>query len=347
MAEPTFFTHDEIVAVIGDIKPFNNFLLGFFGQEYLSTDEKINFDKIEDDKRIAVFINPRRPGEVIKNRGSSVASYKPGYVKDKRTIDHTHVFKRKAGQPMNSPLSPSQRYEATLVDLAALQVKALYRRFEWMAAQLLLNGTYDMKGDDINVNVDFGRQADNTINLLTTKRWLGANSAVSPIDDLEDWLTRTTSPVRRIVLGKYAWKAIRNDPKFKDQVNIEALLGRENLTQMPMQNGWEDVTYRGTLLGGSVAMYTYSATYTHPETGVETLYIPDDAVIMAPDAGFGYQCFATILDSEANYETLPYFMKNWSEKDPGVPYIMLQSSPMLAHSKINATLCARTGADGT
>jgi len=347
MATPTFFTHNEIVDVISDIKPVQNFLLSFFGNEYLSTDEQINFDKLADDKRIAVFVNPRRPGEVIKSRGSSVVSYKPGYIKDKRTVDPTHIFKRTPGQPMNSPMTPAQRYAATVMSLSLTQIKALNRRLEWMAAQLLLNGTYDMKGDDIDVNIDFARDVSKTLTLTTTSRWLSANTAVSPIDDLEDWLMTLTSPAKKIIFGKHAWKAFRNDPKFKDQITIESRLGRENLTQMPQKNGWEDVTYRGTLVSAGVELYTYTATYTDPATGIETLYIPDDAVVAAGSSNFGYQCYATIQDAEANYETYPYFLKNWTEKDPGIPYLMLQSAPMLAHTKINSTISVRTGANGS
>lgn len=344
MAAPTFFTHDEIVDVISDVKPFQNFLLHFFGMEYLSQDEQINFDKITDDKRIAVFVNPRRPGEVIKQRGSAVVSYKPGYIKDKRTVDPTHVFKRKAGQPMNSALTPSQRYSATIVDLSLIQVNALYRRLEWMAAQLLLDGTYDMVGDDINVNIDFDRKASKTVTKTTTARWLKANANVSPVDDVEELIEESEAPIRAIIMGKYAFRAFRRDSKFTEQMTIESRLGDRNFTDMPQKNGWEDVTFRCTIMGGTIPIYTFTGTYTDPVSGTETAFIPDDAVIGVCDNSNGYQCFSTIQDADANYETLPYFMKNWAEKDPGIPYLMLQSAPMLAHKKIDGTFSIRTAA---
>lgn len=348
MAEPTFFTHDEIIAVISDIIPSSNFLLDSFGQEHLSPDQQINFDKIEDDKRIAVFVNPRRPGEVIKNRGHEVRSYQPGYIKDKRTIDPKHVFSRKAGQPMNTVISPAERYAATVVDLSLLQIAALYRTLQLMASQLLLDGKYNMKGKDLDVEVDFDRKADNTVTLTTTARWLGANANVSPVDDVEEWLTRITSSAQKLVFGKLAWKAFRADPKFKEAVSLEANRGLpQNLSQMPTQNGMEDVTSRGTLLGADLPMFTYNGTYTDPSTGNDTLFVPDDAVLLIPSANFGYQCFAPIWDAAANFETMPYFVKNWEEQDPGIPYLLLQSAPMIAHSRINGSLSARTGADGS
>jgi len=345
MADNTFFTHHEIVDVISDVQPWDNFLLNFFGMEHHSQDEKIHFDRIADDRRISVFVNPRRPGQVIKSRGFAVDSYKPGYVKDKRTVDHKHVFNRRPGQPIQSPLSPSERYAATVVDLAAMQVRSLYRRLEWMAAELLLNGTYDMVGDDLNVNVDFARKTENTITLPVAGKWIAANTGVSPIDDIENWLTQISSSCKTILFGQAAWKAFRNDPKFKDALTLESIRGENSgMTFMPQRNGMEDVTYRGTLASVGCKLVTYSGTYDHPVTGDETLFIPEDAVILVSDSSFGYQCFASILDADADYQTMQYFMKNWVEKDPGIPYLLLQSSPMLAHSKINSTLSCRTGA---
>ena len=342
MTTPTFFTHEEIVAVISDIKEFQNFLLLFFGNEYLSTTEQINFDRIEDDKRIAVFVNPRRPGEVIKQRGFKTVSYRPGYIKDKRTIDVKHVFRRRPGQAFNAAITPELRYAATVVDLTVIQVQALYRRLELMASQLFLNGTYNMTGDDIDVNVDFDRKDTHTVTLAGANRWGQAN--VSPIESIDGWLELLTAPCRSIIFGSKAWKAFKKDPIFNKQVDVESRLGVRNFNLLPEAEDWSDVVFRGILAGTGIRMYTYVATYTHPDTGTETKFVPDDAVMLLPNADHGYQCFATIQDAEADYTTVPYYMKNWIEHDPGIPYLLLQSAPMLAHTKINSTMAVRTGA---
>ena len=327
------------------MNPFQNFLLNFFGSEYLSSDEKINFDRISADNRISVFVNPRKPGEVAKQRGFQVDSYKPGYIKDKDIVDPKHVFKRRAGQPFNNALTPDQRYAAILADLASKQVTRLYRRMELMAAQLLLSGTYNMTGKDIDVNVDFARDTALTKTLLTTSRWLTANTTVSPINDLEDWLLGVSSPVKTVIMGQAAWKAFRSDPKFDKLIYVDLMTrGQAGLNQGPQGMSPTGVIYRGNLISSGVDIYTYTNTYTDPTTGVETLYLPIDSVIGIGEASYGYQCFAPIWDAAANFQTMPYFMKNWMEEDPGIPYIMLQSAPLLAHTKINSTFAIRTGA---
>lgn len=344
----SFFKHDEIAAVLSDVNPFNNFLLNFFGSEHVTDDENINFDKIDPDNRLAVFVNPRRPGEVVKTRGYKVNSYKPGYIKDKELVDPKHVFNRRPGEAMSAPLTPAQRYQATVVDIARRQKERLYRRLELMAANFLLAGTYTMTGTDISVEVDFARAAGNTKTLTTTARWLDANTSVSPIDDLEAWLNLCTQPIRTVVMGAAAWRAFKRDPKFDKLVHIDILTkGNSGLVYGPQQATYEGATYRGTLTGSGIAIWTYTKTYTDPASGAETLYIPTDTVLGIPESQYGWQCFGAIWDDAANYMGMPYFYKNWSEQDPGIPYVMLQSAPMLAHTKINSTFGVRTGATAT
>lgn len=350
MSAPDFFTHNEIAGVLSDVVPFENFLLNFFGSEHITNDKQINFDHIDPDNRLAVFVNPRIPGKVVKDRGFSVRSYKPGYIKDKVTVESDHPFTRRPGEPLMTNITPAQRYAATVVDLAAQQKQRLYRRLELMASQLLLAGTYRMTGEEIDVEVDFARNAANTITLATTARWLRVanKTTMTPIDDLDSWLDLCNQPIRSIVMGKYAWAAFKADPKYDKLVYVDIQTrGKSGLEFGPTQAKVDGVTYRGTLASAQIEIYTYTQTYTNPADAVETPYIPDDAVLLIPENKYGWQCFASIIDSEAGYMGMPYFYKNWQEKDPGVPFIMLQSAPMLAHTKINSTVGVRTGATAT
>lgn len=345
MATPTFFEHNEIAGVISDVNPFQNFLLNFFGSEHLSPDEKVNFDRISADNRMAVFVNPRRAGEVQKQRGFQVDSYKPGYIKDKDTVDPKHVFRRAAGQPLNAPLSPEERYAAIVADLAAGQLLRLNRRLELMAAQLLIGGTYNMTGIDIDVNVDFARKAGLTSVKSGGAAWTVANTSVSPIDDIEAMLESVSYPVRTLIVGTAAWKAIRRDPKFDKLIYIDLQTrGQASLNMGPQGMSPDGVVYRGNLISAGVDIYTYTNTYTNPADGVETLYVPTDSVIGISNPSLGWRCYAPIWDAAASFEAMPYFFKNWQEEDPGIPYIMLQSAPLLAHTRINSTFHIKTNA---
>jgi hypothetical protein len=54
----------------------------------------------------------------------------------------------------------------------------------------------------------------------------------------------------------------------------------------------------------------------------------------------GTRAFGQILDPEFNYEALPYAPKTWVEKDPAQRLILMQSSPIVIPSRVNASLAA-------
>jgi hypothetical protein len=153
------------------------------------------------------------------------------------------------------------------------------------------------------------------------------------------------APIRSIVLGRFAYKALRADPKWEKLVHVD-LLTRQNsgMSIGPRQSDENGVTYVGTLVSANVSMYVYDDDYVDPTTGTSTKFIAEDAVLLIPAAQFGWRCFGAIWDEAANFRGMPMFFKNWAENDPGIPYFMLQSAPMLAHTKINSTIGVLTGA---
>ena len=345
MATTPFFTHAEISGVLSEVVPWQPFILQHFAQEHVTNDKVIYFDKIAPDNRIAVFVNPRIPGKARTTKGFSVESYQPGYMKEKDLVLPDHVFARRPGESMGQPLTPEARYAATVVDIAEKQLERRSRRLELMATDLLLYGAYTMSGEQHEVDVDFGRNVANTITLTTTARWLNANTTVSPWQDLEDWLNLCQQPIKTIEMGAAAWRYLKNDSKFDQYVYVD-LLSRQaaNMEFGLQQRSAEGLTYVGTMPGTGVQMFVNTKTYTDLVTGAEVLYVPTDAVIGIPDSMYGWQCFASIQDGAANFMGMPYFLKNWLEEDPGIPYVMMQCAPMILHTKINSTFSARTGA---
>jgi hypothetical protein len=343
-----YFTHTEIEEVLSDIVPFQNYMLNSFGKEHITNDTKIHFDRITADKRIAVFVSPRVVGKARSKRGFAVDSYEPGYIRDKEIILPNHVFTRRPGEKMAAPMTPAQRYAATVVDLAVLQRERLYRRLELMATELLLDGSYRMKGEGIDVTVDFKRKAENTIVKTGANQWLDANTSVSPWDDIEEALNTCQVPIRSLVMGNAAWRYLKKDAKFDKMVYTDVLASQNSsLIWKIQQADMSGITYRGTFADSNIPIFTYTQDYTDPDTGVDTLYLPTDAVIGIPDAGYGWRAFASIQDSAADYMGMPYFFKNWEENEPGNPVLTLQSAPMLVHTKINSTFSIRTGATQT
>lgn len=350
-----FYTHAEITGILqeGNLD-FQPFMSLNFSAQHITDEDRIYFDRIEADKRISVFQSARIPGVARTSKGYQTESFKPGYIKDKELILPNHVRTRRAGQPMSKPLNPAENYAATLVDKAALLITRFRRSLEIMATGLLLDDSYSMAGAGIlpaDATISFGRDAANTKTLTTTARWLDANTGVSPWDDLEAWINLPKSaPIKKIVMGNAAWRYLKRDTKYTSMVNLPSLhlptMENSPYFQVATPKGMGGVTFRGTFLGTGIPIYTYTDTYINLD-GVETLYVPTDAVIGIPDAEYGFQCFASIEDANANYMGMEYFMRNWMSEDPANPQIMLQSAPLMAHTKIDSTFGVHTGATAT
>lgn len=345
MAAPTFFQHNEIAGVISNVVEFNPFLLQFFGREYVTDDQQINFDRVPMDRRIAPIVSPLVPGKTVKMAGYKTSVFTPAYIKDKFTVEPNHVFTRRPGEPMGQPLSNAERYAATVIDQGAQALTRLNRRLEQMASNLLIAGSYTVTGDTASYSVDFERPAGNTLTLTGAEQWIAANSTISPIQTLENALERAKYPIRTIVMGTYAWAWFRKDAQFKDLIYSLYQTGGQSTMQFgPQQKNLQGVTYRGTLASINADIYTYADTYTDETTGTETYYLPQDYVLLLPSPEYGWRCYASIQDVAANYSGMPYFFKNWQEEDPGMPFLMLQSAPMLAHTRMDSTVCIQTGA---
>ncbi len=340
----SYFEHEDIAAVITEAKPFMPFFLQFFGMQYITDDRKIDFDKIPTDKRIAPFVSPRLQGKVIREKGFEVQVYKPGYIKDKAAIDPEHVFARRAGEPMGKPLTNAQRHAAIVGDQSVSMYERFQRRLEVMAAEFIRNGKYTMKGDELSVEVDFGRRANLTKALAGTRKWgLATQDAMQ---DFEDIFNLTVNNTGTMVFGSAAWANFTKDKGFDKAIIDNLQSGAQSTIQFsPMQmSDLNDagVIRRGTLASAGCELYTYAGGYTDPKTGLEVKYMDPDEVIFIPSRNSGWQCYAAIWDDKANYTGMPYFFKNWSQEDPGTPFLMLQSSPMLAHTDINSFAVLKT-----
>jgi hypothetical protein len=54
----------------------------------------------------------------------------------------------------------------------------------------------------------------------------------------------------------------------------------------------------------------------------------------------GTRAFGAILDPAFNYGPMSYAPKTWIQEDPAQRFLLLQSSPLVIPSRVNAALCA-------
>ncbi|MEM5529556.1 major capsid protein [Gammaproteobacteria bacterium AS21] len=304
------------------------FLTMFFPDVIEFPTEKIEFDRIKKNKKLAPFVAPMVAGKANKAQGGLTTSLTPAYVKPMDIVNPGRLLRRMPGEPLNGQLSPAQRRLATIVDLLDEQDQQITRREEWMAVQAVLHGKVIVEGDDYETQeVDFNRDAKNNIALTLDDRWSQQDAEYDPADDLEDWAEKSSAVVSDLIFSKKAWRLFR---KFK-AVKIERDADQKGSTtelQMGPQVA-KDVQYKGTY--GEYRCYVYAGKYDDVK-GEEQSFMPGTTLLMAPEGYDGVRCYGAIQDAKANAEGISATSrhpKNWFTDNPSVENMMTQSAPLM------------------
>lgn len=326
---------DTLLEVVAGLAPFEAFLLNLFFPNLVTFDtSSISFDVLAEDMSLAPFVSPLVAGKVIKAKGGTLKSFKPAYLKPKDVVDPERVLVRRPGEAIGGKLSAEARRNAIIADILQEHRKKIVRRFEHMAAQVLLNGKVIVTGEDYpTVEVDYGRAAGNTIALTGGARW-GEDTA-QPLDDIESWAAVAEGPISTLVMDRLAYRNFVKNEEVK-----KTLDGRRN-SRSALETGPDNgrlYSYKGTL-GSDIEVWVYSGYY-RDEAGSKVNYLPDNTVIAGSAALDGVRAFGAILDPEAGYQAMETFPKNWISKDPAAEFIMTQSAPLMIPRRVNSVVAA-------
>jgi hypothetical protein len=309
--------------------------------------EEIQFDMVTETRKLAPFVAPTHQGKVQSRKGFSAKSFRPAYIKPKDVLVPGRALTRMAGEALTGTLSAGARWNAHLAELLRLQREEITRRWDWMAARAVIDGSVTVSGDDYpTVNVDFGRHTDNTMTLTGTAQW--DDSAANPLGNIETIRTtvrkRARAGVTRLTFGLDAWA------EFIEDDNVQALL-RNDVRNSPDTNFnariGEGGPYesRGVLSGkgvGSLELYTYSDTYETDNDGTEADYLDPGWVVATGPGLQGVRCFGAIMDSAAGLAPMAMFPKMWPNQDPSVTYVMTQSAPLMVPAQPNGSAVIKT-----
>ena len=304
------------------------FLTMFFPDQITFNTEKIEFDKIKKDKKLAPFVSPMVAGKANKAKGGISSSFTPAYVKPKDIVNPRQLLRRMPGEGLTGVLSPVQRRLAIVMDLLDEQDKQITRREEWMAVQAVLHGKVTIEGDDYETQeVNFNRDPANNITLTLADRWSQQSADYDPTDDIEDWAEKSTAVVSDLIFSKKGWRLFR---KFK-AVKIERDADQKGSTT-ELQFGPQvakEVQFKGTY--GEYRCYVYSGKYDDAQ-GDEVAFMPNATLLLAPTGYDGVRCYGAIQDAKANSEGIvaePRHSKNWFTDDPSIENLMTQSAPLM------------------
>ncbi|KAF0145106.1 MAG: major capsid protein E [Nitrospirae bacterium] len=306
----------------------------FFKVKNTFTTENVDIDIIKGKRRLAPFVSPMVQGKVIDRTGFVTRSIKPPYIKEKMPFSGADILKRQAGETIYQGNSdPATRAQQQLgKDLLELD-GMITRREEWMAAKALFDGKVQCKGDGIDVQVDFLRDASLTITLGAL--FWGAADGV-PITNLRTWkqLVGKLSgvvPDSLILAGDVVMPFLANAEvqKFMDKTKIT--LGQIDPKALP-----SGATYYGNVDG--LDIYSYDEWYLD-DAGVLQPMVPAKKILIGSTKARCECLYGAIQDLKAT-AAVARFPKSWEEEDPSVRWIMLQSAPIPATLDTDAFLTA-------
>lgn len=326
------FDYRTMLKALNQSLPPKTFLLDTFFPTVQQYDtDTVDIDIVKDKRKLAPFVSSIFEGKVVANTGFEVSTFKPPYIKVKKVTSALDLLKRAPGNTIyQNDLSPRERIGNKVgADLKELQ-EMIVRREEWMAAQALTTGKIHVKGDGVNHIIDFQMSKDHKISLTANKKWTDPNS--DPIGDLRRWQTKVVQDsglVPRVaVMGREVLNTLLDHKKFQSTLdNLRINLGQVDPKSLP--NG---AKYWGRV--DDIDLYSYNEWYLDEE-GNECPMIPENMLILGADNARTSRCYAAIQDLDAT-AAVRYFPKSWTQEDPSVRYVMLQSAPLVIPHQIDA-----------
>lgn len=342
MTIQTLDTH-QLGGVVRNIPVVPQFWLDLAFPDVQQFDEEwIDFDTVDESRRLAPFVAPNVNGKVMTAEGYSTRRFKPAYVKPKDAVTPDRVIKRRAGEALGSgSLSPEQRRGAVIADILRVQRDMIRRRWEWMAARAIIDGSVTVSGESYPTQtIAFGRSASQTITLAGADLWTAAGTS-HPLQNLQTWYTQTHelsgSAVKDLVFGTAAWNAFSGHAEVIDA--LETRRGSQLVLETTIGLGLaETAQYKGQLPGGP-RLWVYSDSYLN-DAGSKVDMMDPTYVVGIADAA-GVRAFGAILDARAGYRAMEIFPKMWINEDPSAEYIMMQSAPLMIPTRPNATFRAK------
>ena len=332
---PDILEPRTMIAAIEQMPPVKTFLIDtFFPNEQTHDTRWVEVDVVKGGRKLAPYVSPVMEGVVMKKLGHTTNSIKLPYIKMKYDVSAVEAARRAPGENPYSAKTPAQRAQEILGKKLLEGKAAIARTIETQAAQALVTGKVTAKGSDSEgidwtVEVDFGRDANNSVTKAAPDYW--TVDTVNPLDDLRTWakaaLKASGFMPAEVVMGSGALEAFMNNP------NVQALIDTSRFSA-----GTVDMTpYSGqgvTLVGSAEGMniYHYVEWYEDPVTAALTEMIPANAVVMGARNTRNTVHYGAIVDMEFDPRAIErkIFPKSWVQEDPSIRWMLLQSSPLAA-----------------
>jgi hypothetical protein len=351
----TTWDRRKSLGVMREMRPEPRPFGRFFPNQILSTEEYIDFEKLPiRARRLAPFVKPLAKGKGIYSDKVKGLRFKPANLVVEETIDPLRplTFQPGIDRSLFDPneLSPTQRKELLKVQMTAEAIASIERRWEWMKARALIDGSVVCTYlDGSSVTVDFQRAAGHTEVLTLGDRW--GQAGVSIMDHFQSICDEMNDaefgglPVQA-EMGSGVWAVLRKDEEILDNLDKFRAVGGVEIERGVAVAGDRSKRYKvgeltiGGASGQKIELIVNNETY-EADNGTQTRYVgaSDIAFLATPETINGYECFGMIVDPEADYQALPIFPKNYVTREGRVQieHMSFESAPLPVPINPNGT----------
>jgi hypothetical protein len=280
-------------------------------------------------KKLAPFVKRSQPGVIIEKSSESAQYVQLPRIRMKKPFTAKELlFEKSAEFPIyvgSGAEISSYREQKIGEELQEMKDRA-YRRMEWMACQAL-SGAISVTQDNVKLDYNFLMPQANKPGLTNNALWSAVTTA-NPIANIKAWQvvvqnSRGMIPTMAIARHEVISYFLANE-QVQKQLNLRNLtIGAIDTNKVANEMG---AKYIGSIEG--VDIYEYNETYEDANGAVQPM-IPADRFIMVSPRAENRLHYGAIEDLDAGQNiALPFFSKDWMEKDPSVYWLLTETDPL-------------------
>ena len=290
-------------------KPTKTLVDTFFPEVRTFVTETVEMEYRKGTRKLAPFVVPGTKGVNVSRGGSQLRVYKAPLMKPKRVIEASDIMRRGFGETVYSQRTPAERaQELRARDMAEL-VDTIARSEEWMAAQVLINGSCQIKGyaDDGKTELIDTLTFEGFDNKITISdnTWDKTDTAnpYNYMGDLSQTIRRNAGLIPTVAIcAANVVPYLLNNQILREYMMVPS---RDNLALMSIQPRLvrPELMRVGYISALNLDIYAYDGGY-EDESGEFTPYIPDNHMIIGvPGRGKRLYGAVTQLEADRQYHT--------------------------------------------
>lgn len=321
------FTTREMLAALELRAPMRSFFTGFFPTMNTHVAEILELEIKKGKRVMAPFVAPRKGGKVITREGYSTKLLKTPKIAPERVTTVDDINQKGFGENIYSNKTPAQRSTELLAkDMNELE-EYIQRRKEWMARQIILDGsiTVQDKDEGVDVQIDFGFTNKDT--LVSGAKW--DTDTADILGDLKRWrrsvIQKTGQAPTVCIMASDVYDTFKINDKVKDGFNLL------NMVPGKIEPRVIDpaLTFLGRLIELDLDIYTYDEWFIDDE-GNEKPMIPAGTVLLLPEEIGSFEFGAVTQLENDNFVTYEAEIvpKMWSDNQNEVKMLRMTSRPL-------------------